>query len=49
MDELALLGTLTMVMRGYHDEHIRKLIGGNFLRVIRPMLSKQPNSPVLED
>ena len=38
--------TLALVMRGYRDEDIRKLIGGNFLRAIKPMLERAQAAPV---
>ena len=39
--------TLAMVMRGYSDQDISGLIGGNFLRVIRPIMEKRHDSPVV--
>jgi membrane dipeptidase len=34
--------TVGLVVRGYSDDDIRKIIGGNFLRVAGAIMDKQP-------
>ena len=39
--------SVAMVCRGYAEDDIRKIVGGNFLRVAGSILDKQPHGPLI--